>query len=131
MVKKTADDSEGADPVTVVDPSSPAVQRFRLRGRTGELAGKTFDSSSDRLQLGSHPLNQIEIAIPTISRFHCEVFVGPDGRVWVKDLGSRNGTRVNGVRIHEAELAEGAVLQLSQLHVRAPGGTKRAPGCRG
>ena len=119
MVKKTADDSEEPTPktVTVVDPSSPAVQRFRLRGLNGELAGKTFDSSSDRLQLGSHPLNQIEIRDPTISRFHCEVFVGPDGRVWVKDLGSRNGTRVNGIRIHEAELAEGAVLQLSQLQL--------------
>ena len=45
------------------------------------------------------------------------MFVGPDGRVWVKDLGSRNGTRVNGIRIHEAELAEGAVLQLSQLQL--------------
>ncbi|MGZ6069992.1 MAG: sigma 54-interacting transcriptional regulator, partial [Myxococcaceae bacterium] len=116
---KTADHSEEPTPktVTVVDPSSPAVQRFRLRGLNGELAGKTFDSSSDRLQLGSHPLNQIEIRDPTISRFHCEVFVGPDGRVWVKDLGSRNGTRVNGIRIHEAELAEGAVLQLSQLQL--------------
>ena len=116
---KTADDSEEPTPktVTVVDPSSPAVQRFRLRGLNGELAGKTFDSDSDRLQIGSHPLNQIEVRDRTVSRFHCEVFVGRDGRAWVKDLGSRNGTRVNGIRVHEAELAEGVVLRLGELEL--------------
>jgi DNA-binding NtrC family response regulator len=95
----------------------PAVQRFRLRGLNGELAWQSFDSSSDRLQIGSHPLNQIQIRDRTISRFHCEVFVEPGGRVWVKDLGSRNGTRVNGTRVRVAELVEGAVLQLGPLQL--------------
>jgi two-component system, NtrC family, response regulator GlrR len=120
-VVTTADDSEEVTPKTVSMVASgmlaPAVQRFRLRGLNGALAGKSFDSSSDRLQIGSHPLNQIEIRDRTVSRFHCEVFVDREGRAWVKDLGSRNGTRVNGIRVREAELAEGMVLQVGYLEL--------------
>jgi two-component system, NtrC family, response regulator GlrR len=103
--------------VSMVSTQAPAVQRFRLRGLNGELEGRTFDSSSDRMQIGSHPLNQIEVRDRTVSRFHCELVVRANGRVWVKDLGSRNGTRVNGTRVSEAELAEGAVLQVGQLQL--------------
>jgi len=120
-VGKLADDPEEQVPPTLsvladsVVP--PAVQRFRLRGLGGELEGKSFDSSSDRLQIGSHPLNEVEVRDRTVSRFHCEVFVDRDGRAWVKDLGSRNGTRVNGVRVREAELQEGMVLRVGQLEL--------------
>ena len=118
---KLADDPEEQVPPTlsVVADSvvPPAVQRFRLRGLGGELEGKSFDSSSDRLQIGSHPLNEVEVRDRTVSRFHCEVFVDREGRAWVKDLGSRNGTRVNGVRVREAELQEGMVLRVGQLEL--------------
>ncbi|HZJ55028.1 MAG TPA: sigma 54-interacting transcriptional regulator [Myxococcaceae bacterium] len=117
----SADDSEDPVPETVSVVAGsvlrPAVQRFRLRGLNGELEGKSFDSSSDRLQIGSHPLNEVEVRDRTVSRFHCEVFVDREGHAWVKDLGSRNGTRVNGVRIREAELQEGMVLRVGQLEL--------------
>jgi DNA-binding NtrC family response regulator len=118
-VAKPTDGAEEPTPKTVsmVSGEAPAVQRFRLRGLNGELEGRTFDSSSDRIQIGSHPLNDIEVRDRTVSRFHCEVVVRSNGRVWVKDLGSRNGTRVNGTRVGEAELGEGAVLQLGQLQL--------------
>jgi len=120
-VVKTADDSEEptTETVSMVRDAvvAPAVRRFRLRGLNGELAGQSFDSTSDRLQIGSHPSNQIAIRDRTISRFHCEVFVERGGGVWVKDLGSRNGTRVNGTRVREAELSDGAVLELSHLQL--------------
>jgi DNA-binding NtrC family response regulator len=116
----SGDDSEEVpETVSVVAGSviRPAVQRFRLQGLNGELEGRSFDSSSDRLQVGSHPLNEVEVRDRTVSRFHCEVFVDREGRAWVKDLGSRNGTRVNGVRIREAELQEGMVLRVGQLEL--------------
>src|SRR5262249_14949104 len=79
------------------DAPASFVRRFRLRDLDGPLG--SFESSSDRLQIGSHPSNQVQIKDRTISRFHCEVFVEPSGRAWVRDLGSRNGTRVNGTRV--------------------------------
>jgi DNA-binding NtrC family response regulator len=115
---ETPDESEDPTPETGsmgdTEEFSTAVRRFRLRGLDGFLAGQSFDSASDRLQIGSHPSNQVQIKDRTISRFHCEVVVEPKGRAWVKDLGSRNGTRVNGTRVREAELTEGAVLQLGR-----------------
>ena len=117
---RSADDLEEPVPptVSVVAGVAPVVvQRFRLRGLNGELEGRSFDSSSDRLQIGSHPLNEIEIRDRTVSRFHCEVFIDRDGHAWIKDLGSRNGTRVNGVRVREAELQEGMVLRVGQLEL--------------
>ena len=116
----SADESEDVPATVSVVAGSvmrPAVQRFRLRGLSGELEGKSFDSSSDRLQIGSHPLNEVEVRDRTVSRFHCEVFVDREGRAWVKDLGSRNGTRVNGVRVREAELQEGMILRVGQLEL--------------
>ena len=116
----SGDDSEEVPETASVVAGSvirPAVQRFRLQGLNGELEGKSFDSSSDRLQVGSHPLNEVEVRDRTVSRFHCEVFVDREGRAWVKDLGSRNGTRVNGVRVREAELQEGMVLRVGQLEL--------------
>ena len=117
---RSADDSEEPVPptVSVVAGVAPVVvQRFRLRGLNGELEGRSFDSSADRLQIGSHPLNEIEVRDRTVSRFHCEVFIDRDSHAWIKDLGSRNGTRVNGVRVREAELQEGMVLRVGQLEL--------------
>jgi S-DNA-T family DNA segregation ATPase FtsK/SpoIIIE len=37
--------------------------------------------------------------VPDVSRLHCEIEVDADGRVTVTDLGSRNGTDVNGLRL--------------------------------
>jgi len=118
---ETPDDAEDPTPETGsmgdTEEFPSAVRRFRLRGLDGALTGKAFESTSDRLQIGSHPSNQVQIRDRTISRFHAEVFVAPDGRVWVKDLGSRNGTRVNGTRVREAELTEGTVLQLGRARL--------------
>ena len=50
-----------------------------------------------------------------VSRQHCMLRVTPDA-VWVRDLGSRNGTLVNGVRLlGEHRLGEGDQLQVGPL----------------
>ena len=52
---------------------------------------------------------------PHISRRHC-AFSWRDGRVWVQDLGSRNGTRLNGVPLRGPRpLEEGDWLHLADL----------------
>ncbi len=52
---------------------------------------------------------------PRVSRRHC-VFWLREGRAWVKDLGSSNGTHLNGEPLTEARpLAEGDRLDLAGL----------------
>jgi predicted component of type VI protein secretion system len=64
--------------------------------------------------LGRHPTSDRPLQDAAISRRHC-AFYYHDGRVWVEDLGSINGTRLNGEWLAEARpLADGDHLQLAQ-----------------
>jgi len=61
----------------------------------------------------------VQIHDGKISRHHCEVRATPDG-YFLRDLGSKNGTFVNGARISEARLRNGDRVQvgLAQLLFR-------------
>jgi CheY-like chemotaxis protein len=65
--------------------------------------------------VGRHPDCDHRIDDPTISRRHC-AFSLRDRRVWVEDLGSRNGTRLNGEPLTEPRpLGDGDRLDLHYL----------------
>ncbi len=67
--------------------------------------------ASAALAIGRHPQNDIPIGADEVaSRFHCVIEPDPSGGFVVRDLGSRNGTRVNGVRISQSALNAGDVL---------------------
>jgi pSer/pThr/pTyr-binding forkhead associated (FHA) protein len=56
----------------------------------------------------------LRLADPMISRRHC-AFSLRDGQVWVEDLASHNGTRLDGERLLEPRpVADGALLQLAR-----------------
>jgi pSer/pThr/pTyr-binding forkhead associated (FHA) protein len=59
-----------------------------------------------------------DVAVPghsEVSREHCGVRQYSDGVITVDDLGSKNGTHINGVRIfEETKLTEGDVIRLSK-----------------
>ncbi|MBA3346725.1 MAG: FHA domain-containing protein [Gemmatimonadales bacterium] len=74
---------------------------FRLVSTNGE---QSFELPPGRtLVVGRGMASDIAIYDPTISRRHAELSVGPDG-VEVKDLGSSNGTCINGSRVHAGQL---------------------------
>jgi FHA domain len=73
------------------------------------LAGNTL--------VGRDPQCDISHADPRLSRRHAEFRVTPDGVV-VRDLGSRNGTQVNGVPVQETVLTPGDVVQIAHLTLR-------------
>ncbi|MGE5186490.1 MAG: sigma 54-interacting transcriptional regulator, partial [Acidobacteriota bacterium] len=99
------------------DAGTHAIAQFRLRVVAGSGAGTTFESRGERTVIGSHESADLVLADPTVSRFHCELIVHAGG-VDVNDLGSRNGTLVNGVSVVAAHLAPGAVLTLGHTQVR-------------
>jgi CheY-like chemotaxis protein len=78
--------------------------------------------------VGRHPDCDYRINNPLISRQHC-AFSLRNGRVWVEDLQSRNGTRLNGEPLQGARpLEDGDLLDLGHLPfgVRLPG-SRREP----
>lgn len=54
--------------------------------------------------VGRHPECDVQLLLPEISRRHC-CFAFVDDRLVVRDLGSRNGVRVNGRVVEQAVLA--------------------------
>lgn len=69
----------------------------------------TFDQSA--ITIGAMDDNDMTITDETVSRYHCRLLQENDAYI-VQDLGSTNGTFVNGVRVREAYLTPGCELRL-------------------
>lgn len=67
-----------------------------------------------KVVLGREKDCQLRIPSGQISRHHCELTTGGAG-VRIRDLGSSNGTFVNGQKIEEAELAAGDVIAVGSM----------------
>jgi pSer/pThr/pTyr-binding forkhead associated (FHA) protein len=96
-------------------PSPRALPRgwWRRRRPAGLLAG----AAGGRLLIGRSPDCQLVFADDTVSRRHAELRFD-EGRWMLRDLGSANGTWVNGRRVMEAEVAPGDEVQLGGWAVR-------------
>jgi hypothetical protein len=70
-----------------------------------------------RVVIGRSSACQLVLGDDTVSRRHAELFVD-EGRWVLRDLGSSNGSWVNGRRIVEAEVRPGDVLHLGGCRLR-------------
>jgi predicted component of type VI protein secretion system len=62
--------------------------------------------------------SNVTLPHPLVSRQHCELFES-SGRLWVRDLGSLNGTYVNNEKITETELPPNELLTVGAVTFRA------------
>jgi predicted component of type VI protein secretion system len=69
------------------------------------------------LLIGRHPECDVRIDLSKISRRHCCIALAYD-RVMVRDLGSRNGLRVNGVAVEESQLHPGDEIAIGPIIYR-------------
>jgi FHA domain/zinc-ribbon domain len=83
----------------------------------GPNAGSMFRLDGDLTTAGRHPDSDIFLDDVTVSRRHAE-FYREGGKFTVRDVGSLNGTYVNGARIEEAELAGGAEVQIGKFRLQ-------------
>jgi putative nucleotidyltransferase with HDIG domain len=76
-------------------------RQIRLRGINGEVEGQTWDAEN-LLRVGRLASLEVVIEDNSVSRRHAEIRGTPSG--WrVRDLGSTNGTFVNGTRLGPGE----------------------------
>src|SRR5262249_32875793 len=82
---------------TAMQSGGAMTPRIVLRGMNGAARGQRWESSGP-LRIGR--LGVLEVTLPhdSVSRIHAEVRLTERGW-WVEDLGSTNGTRLNGVRL--------------------------------
>lgn len=72
---------------------------------------------ADLLTFGTHESNAVCLASRFVSGNHCKLERAPDG-FWVEDLGSTNGTFVNGARVQRAQVQAGSVVGLGDVELR-------------
>jgi len=79
--------------------------------------GRTHDLNVDKTTIGRVEDNTFQIADPSVSSHHCEIVLrGTD--VVIHDLGSTNGSFINGDKISESVLKPGQTLKLGQIELQ-------------
>jgi predicted component of type VI protein secretion system len=77
------------------------AQRIRLRGMNGNVEGRTWAASSG-FRVGRLTSLELPLSDHSLSRRHAEFRLSDNGWV-VRDLGSRNGTFLNGTKLAGGE----------------------------
>ncbi|MEU4270501.1 FHA domain-containing protein [Streptomyces sp. NPDC026092] len=95
----------------------------RLHVVAGPDAGGVHLLHRGPIRIGRSLDADVPLDDPDVSRVHCTVTVGDDGRVTVADLGSTNGTTLDGTAVGDrpVRLAPGALLRLGESALRLTG----------
>jgi hypothetical protein len=100
-----------------------AGSQAELTIESGPDAGHTHRASESALRLGRSPDNDLILRDPATSGHHARVERRGE-QFWIVDLGSTNGTLVNGEPIQEKELNHGDRITIGQnaVHFSVLGG---------
>ncbi|MFE8011052.1 FHA domain-containing protein, partial [Streptomyces sp. NPDC057418] len=98
----------------------------RLHVIAGPDAGGVHLLHGGQIRIGRSAEADVPLDDPDVSRLHCAVTVSEDGRVSVADLGSTNGTSLDGTEIghRPVRLAPGALLRLGESTLRLTAGIR-------
>jgi DNA-binding NtrC family response regulator len=109
-------ESTGATETVSIPRLTVTVER-----EAGALAQRAVVHDGEICKVGSHESNDIVIRDPLVSRFHCRIT--RENGVWrVVDSGSTNGTKLDGVRVRDADVADGSALTMGDSIVRLKAG---------
>ena len=80
---------------------------------SGRLSGQTFPLGPEIFSIGRQTGNALQVPDPAASRQHCRI-EPVEGGFLVRDLGSRQGTFVNGRPVREHRLREGDLVAVGE-----------------
>jgi hypothetical protein len=98
------------------EPPESAPPESEPQRATLTVAGRAHPVSTARIVLGRSRESDIRIADDNVSRRHAEV-VQEDGAYWLHDLGSTNGTELNGSTVTHALLTDGDRITIGSTEV--------------
>lgn len=78
---------------------------------------ESYELKTDRTTIGRSDENSFQIPEGSVSGVHCEVTLQND-EISVKDLGSTNGTFIDGKKVQEGTVKHGQILRLGEIDVR-------------
>ena len=116
VADETSSSAITSPPGSLQDATSPdlhtePVDRPVLLRMDGIQAGEVASLTILPCVIGRHPSCQLVIDDPSVSRSHARIFLQA-GELWLQDLGSRNGTFIDGRLLQSKQLRDGTLLQL-------------------
>jgi pSer/pThr/pTyr-binding forkhead associated (FHA) protein len=89
----------------------------KLSFESGPFAGRVVALPNEMVTVGRAPDNDVVVSDPATSGRHGRIEVRA-GAFWISDLGSTNGTLVNGEPVIEKQLADGDLIAIGQNTMR-------------
>ena len=89
-----------------------------LIGIGGPVEGGTFALAGEEISIGRDHTNALAINDRSVSRRHCAIHKLAAARFEIRDLGSRNGTAVNGLPVSVRVLADGDEIRIGDCYFR-------------
>jgi pSer/pThr/pTyr-binding forkhead associated (FHA) protein len=80
------------------------MARFVITDPNGQI--QIFEISSSTVNIGRTDSNDLVLNHPSVSRHHARLTILPGDTSLLIDLGSLNGTYVNGQQVHEHPLVD-------------------------
>jgi DNA-binding NtrC family response regulator len=113
---RTTTSVEGIPSFDVVSDPTPGLAL--IYSRLHAHLPSTVPFAVPTVSLGRESDNTLSIPEAAVSRYHARFERRPDGRTWVLDAQSTNGTFVNGRRVREAPLASHDVVRIGDTLFR-------------
>ena len=93
------------------------MTQYVLEILDGDRAGEVVSLAQDRVTIGRKTTNTLPLKDEKASGMHAEV-VFEDGRYVLRDLGSTNGTLLDGKRVEEVPLTAQDVFQVGRVKIK-------------
>ncbi|MEJ6493786.1 MAG: DUF3662 and FHA domain-containing protein [Actinomycetes bacterium] len=110
--------SSDAPSASAIDPDlTPQVPLSSFAAASSpylvSITGQEFKITKSVSNVGRGAEADIQIDDSSVSRLHCAIVLGSD--VLVRDLGSTNGTLVDGVRATETVVHDGSIIKIGNI----------------
>lgn len=110
----TDDKTIRKDPVDLTE--SPDTRKANFVVLAGQDIGRKYDVENDEIYIGRNEMCEIFVDDEDVSRIHAKIET-TSNFVYIEDLGSTNGTLVNGEKIKRHCLADGDRIQVGSMTV--------------
>ncbi len=111
--------SENASPgrIVLTPAKSSGKPQITMAVLAGPEQGSVFKINRPTTTMGRSNTCEIVVSDPLVSRQHCQILLGMGG-ISLRDLGSTNGTFLNGQRVTESPLRNQDVISVGGTRIR-------------
>src|ERR1700722_9925239 len=103
--------------IVLTPPKTSGKPQITVTVLAGPEQGQIFKISRPTSTIGRSNTCEIVVSDPLVSRQHAQIVLGMGG-INLKDMGSTNGTMLNGVRVTESPLRNQGVISVGGTRFR-------------